>query len=116
MTAHCFRGMVVDVDLEPVVGHEQGKRRPCVVVQNDIGNRYSPVTIVVPLTGAEHVPKLSPIHVLVRKGEAGLRKDSVILCNQIRAVDQRRLRTVHGTLTDSAMKEVGQALRRSLAL
>lgn len=116
MLGKCFRGMVVDVDLEPVVGHEQGKRRPCVVVQNDTGNRHSSITIVAAVTDAEHVKKLSSVNVLLRKGTAGLTKDSVVLCDQIRAVDQRRLRTVHGKLSDELMRQVDEALKVSLAL
>lgn len=116
MLGKCVRGMVVDVNLDPVVGHEQGKRRPCVVLQNDVGNFYSSVTIVAAITGAEHVKKLSRVHVFLAQGTAGLEKDSVVLCDQIRSVDQRRLSTVHGKLTDESMRQVDVALKVSLAL
>jgi mRNA interferase MazF len=59
-------------------------------VQNDIGNQYSPMTIVVPIEGAEHIRQLYPVNVAVPKGEGGLLKDSVALCNQIRCVDEAR--------------------------
>jgi len=98
MIGSCVRGMVVDVNLDPVQGHEQGKRRPCVVIQNDIGNTYSTITIVAAITDASHVHRLSKIHVGIKAGVGGLKKDSVVLCDQIRAVDLRRLRTVHGKL------------------
>lgn len=72
------RGDVVDIDLEPVRGHEIGKTRPAVVIQNDIGNRYSPLVIVAPIRGAEHIKKLYPVNVLAPKGVGGLKKDSIV--------------------------------------
>ncbi|MGA9672336.1 MAG: type II toxin-antitoxin system PemK/MazF family toxin [Terracidiphilus sp.] len=116
MAAKPFRGMVVEVSLDPVVGHEQGRSRPCVVVQNDIGNRYSSTTIIVPLTDAAHIGTPSPIYVLVKKGDGGTTKDSYILCDQIRTVDQRRFRTVFGTLSSETMTTVDAALLVSLGL
>jgi len=111
-----FRGMVVEVALDPVVGHEQGKSRPCVVVQNDIGNRFSSTTIVVPLTDATHIKKAFPVYVLIRKGDGGLKKDSYALCDQIRVVDQQRFRGLYGTLAPGTMSAVDKALRQSLSL
>jgi mRNA interferase MazF len=116
MVAKPFRGMVVEVSLDPVVGHEQGRSRPCVVVQNDIGNRFSSTAIVVPLTDAGHIKKPSPIYVLVRKGEGGTTKDSYVPCDQIRTVDQRRFRNVYGTLSAETMAAIDKALRISLGL
>src|ERR1700674_777890 len=106
MAAKPFRGMVVEVSLDPVVGHEQGRSRPCVVVQNDVGNRFSSTTIVVPLTAASQIRTVSPIYVRVKKGEGGATKDSYILCDQIRTVDQQRFRTVFGTLSPETMANV----------
>ncbi|HEX4007118.1 MAG TPA: type II toxin-antitoxin system PemK/MazF family toxin [Acidobacteriaceae bacterium] len=108
--------MVVEVNLDPVVGHEQGRSRPCVVVQNDIGNRFSSTTIVVPLTDATHVRAPSPIYVLVKKGDGGTTKDSYVLCDQVRTVDQRRFRNVYGTLSPGTMATVDRALQISLGL
>jgi len=116
MVGKPFRGMVVEVALDPVVGHEQGRSRPCVVVQNDIGNRYSSTTIVVPLTDATHIKKQSPIYVLVTKGDGGTTRDSFVLCDQIRTVDQRRFKTVYGTLSSETMASVDAALLVSLGL
>lgn len=111
-----FRGMVVEVSLDPVVGHEQGRSRPCVVVQNDVGNRFSSTTIVVPLTDAANIRKPSPIYVLVKKGDGGTIKESYVLCDQIRTVDQRRFRSVYGTLSPGAMAAIDKALQISLGL
>lgn len=116
MVGKPYRGMVVEVTLDPVVGHEQGRSRPCVVVQNDVGNRFSSTTIVVPLTGATHIKTTTPIYVFVKKGEGGTSKDSYILCDQIRTVDQQRFRVVYGSLSDETMAKVDGALLVSLGL
>ncbi len=84
MPGKCARGAILEINLDPTVGHGIKKSRPCVVIQNDIGNKYSPLTIVAAIAGAEHVKQLDPVHVLVPKGDGGLLKDSVVLCNQIR--------------------------------
>jgi mRNA interferase MazF len=111
-----FRGMVVEVSLDPVVGHEQGRSRPCLVIQNDVGNRFSSTTIIAPLTDASHIKRPSPIYVLVKKGDGGTTKDSYVLCDQIRTVDQRRFRNVYGTLSPESMTKVDKALQISLGL
>ncbi len=116
MPGKCIRGTVLEVNLDPVVGHETGKTRPCVVIQNDIGNARSPVTIVAVITGAEHARKRYPVDVFVRKGEGGLVKDSVVTCNQIKTVDESRLGRIYGVLTDATMKRIDEALKISLAL
>ncbi len=116
MPGKVVRGTVLDIQLDPTVGHETAKTRPCVVIQNDIGNAHSPVTIVAVITGAENVRKLYPVNVRVPQGEGGLTKDSVILCDQIRSVDERRFGTIHGVLTDATMKNVDAALKISLGL
>jgi mRNA interferase MazF len=116
MAGKPFRGMVVEVSLDPVVGHEQGRTRPCVVVQNDVGNRFASTTIIVPLTGAEHVKAPSPIYVSVKTGDGGTTKDSCILCDQIRVVDQSRLGRVYGALSPETMASLDAALLVSLGL
>ena len=116
MTGRPVRGMIVEVDLDPVVGHEQGRSRPCVVVQNNAGNRFSSMTIVVPLTDATHIRKPSAIYVLAKKGDGGLRKDSVLLSDQIRAVDLVRVRRMIGVLSPEPMTAVDRALQISLGL
>ena len=116
MVGKPYRGMVVEVSLDPVVGHERGRSRPCLVVQNDVGNRFSSTTIVVPLTAATHIKTSSPIYVFVKKGEGGATKDSFILCDQIRTVDQQRFRAVYGSLSAETMARVDAALLVSLGL
>jgi mRNA interferase MazF len=116
MISKPFRGMVVEVSLDPVVGHEQGRSRPCIVVQNDIGNRFSSTTIIVPMTDAKHIQKPSPIYVLIKKGDGGATIDSYALCDQIRTVDQRRFRGIYGTLAPQTMSLIEKALRISLGL
>ncbi len=107
---------VVEVNLDPVVGSEANKKRPCVVIQNDVGNRFSPIVIVAAITGAENVPKQYPVDVRVPRGEGGLAKDSVVQCNQIRSVDEKRLVRTLGQLRPVTMAKVDKALRISLAL
>jgi len=116
MAGKPFRGMVVEVSLDPVIGREQGRSRPCVVIQNDVGNRYSSTTIVAPLTDAVHIKQPSPIYVLIKKGDGGTTKDSYVLCDQIRTVDQRRFRNAYGTLSPESMAKVDKALQISLGL
>jgi mRNA interferase MazF len=116
MVGKPFRGMVVAVNLDPVVGHEQGRSRPCVVVQNDVGNRFATTTIVVPLTDANHIKKPSPVYVPIKKNDGGVTKDSCALCDQIRVVDQQRFRGVYGTLAPETMAAVDKALKVSLGL
>jgi mRNA interferase MazF len=111
-----FRGMVVEVSLDPVIGHEQGKSRPCVVVQNDVGNRFASTTIIVPLTDAARVKAPSPIYVQVKMGDGGTTKDSCILCDQIRVVDQSRFGRVYGALSPETMACLDAALLISLGL
>jgi mRNA interferase MazF len=108
--------MVLEVNLDPAIGSEPNKTRPCVVIQNDIGNRYSPVSIVATITGAENVPKRYPVDVLVPMGEGGLSKDSVVQCNLIRSVDERRFVRTLGHLSKTTMEKVDRALRISLDL
>ena len=116
MPGKCVRGAVIEVNLDPVVGSEASKTRPCVVIQNDIGNKYSPVSIVAAITSAENVPKAYPVDVPVRKGEGGLPKDSVVQCNQLRTVDERRFVRTLGQFPLATMKKIDLALRVSLGL
>jgi mRNA interferase MazF len=116
MAGKPFRGMVVEVSLDPVVGHEQGKTRPCVVIQNDVGNRFASTTIIVPLTDASRVKAPSPIYVPVKMGDGGTTKDSCILCDQIRVVDQSRFGRVYGSLAPETMDSLDAALLVSLGL
>ena len=116
MLGKVFRGMVVVVSLDPVMGHEQGRTRPWIVVQNDVGNRYGSTTIVVPLTDAAHIKTPSPIYVPIRKGDGGAAKASFALCDQVRTVDQLRFRSALGVLSRETMANVDEALLISLGL
>lgn len=116
MPGKCVRGDVIKVNLDPTINTEIGKTRPCVVIQNEIGNRFSPRTIVAAITDAEHVRKDFPINVRISKGEGGVEKDSVILGDQIRSVDESRIVSKYGQLSKATMEKVDKALRISLAL
>lgn len=116
MPGRCVRGTVVEINLDPTLGHERTKKRPCVVIQNDIGNKYSPTTIVAVITGAENIKRSFPVNVPVPAGEAGLKKESVVLCGQIRTVDETRFGKVYGQMSSSTMRKVDAALRISLGL
>ena len=110
-----IRGEVWLAGLDPVVGSEQGKTRPVVVVQNDVANQYSPVVIVAAVTSVAN-PKAYPTEVQVRGGEAGMKKSSVILLNQIRTIDKTRLIARWGKLAPETLRRVDRALTISLGL
>ena len=107
------RGDLYSACLDPVVGSEQGGIRPVLVIQNDVGNRYSPTVIVLAVTGQINKTRL-PTHVAIEARGNGLMKDSVILAEQIRTLDKRRLRERIGMLRPEVMAEVTEALRISL--
>lgn len=103
------------VQLDPVRGSEQGKTRPCVVIQNDVGNEHSPVTIIACMT-SNVGRKEYPTNVYTSALETGLNCDSVVLLNQIRTVDKTRLRRKIGEIPESKMLEIDEALKISLGL
>ena len=107
------RGDLFSACLDPVVGSEQGGIRPVLVIQNDVGNRYSPTVIVLAVTGQMGKARL-PTHVPIACEGTGLVKDSVVLAEQIRTLDKRRLRERIGTLRPEVMARVGEALKISL--
>lgn len=109
------RGEIYLADLSPVVGSEQGGQRPVLIVQNDMGNKYSPTVIIVAITAQITKSKL-PTHVELPAKENGLNRDSVILCEQLRTIDKKRLLQLIGTLDQSYMDQVNQALTVSLEL
>src|SRR5690606_15055849 len=109
------RGEIYYADLSPVVGSEQGGVRPVLVVQNDIGNKYSPTVIVAAITSQIHKGKL-PTHVEISASDYGLPKDSVILLEQIRTIDKKRLKEKIGYLTPEMMEKVNEGLQISFGL
>lgn len=107
------RGELYYADLSPVVGSEQGGIRPILIVQNDTGNKYSPTVIAAAVTSKLNKAKL-PTHIELSAKDFGLPKDSVILLEQIRTLDKRRLKERIGALTDLQMSRVNTALLISL--
>ncbi len=109
------RGDIFYADLSPVVGSEQGGIRPVLVVQNDVGNKYSPTVIAAAITSKINKAKL-PTHIEIDAARYGLSKDSVILLEQVRTIDKRRLREKIGKLDDVQMIKVNDALSISFGL
>lgn len=107
------RGELYYADLSPVVGSEQGGVRPILIVQNDTGNKYSPTIIAAAITSQLNKAKL-PTHIELSANEFGLCKNSVILLEQIRTLDKRRLKERIGELSDATMQRVNTALLISL--
>lgn len=108
------RGDVFTISFDPVRGSEQGKDRPAVILQNDIGNRFSPTVIVAPLTTGD-IARYD-INVEVKAPEAGLTNNSLILLNQIRVVDKTRLGHYWGHMSSQTMEKVDRAILISLGL
>ena len=109
------RGDIYYADLSPVVGSEQGGIRPVLVIQNDIGNKYSPTVIAAAITSQINKAKM-PMHIELAAKDYGLNKDSVILLEQIRTIDKRRLREKIGRIDDGLMASVNNALSISFGL
>lgn len=109
------RGDIFYADLSPVIGSEQGGIRPVLIVQNDIGNKYSPTVIAAAITSQINKAKL-PTHIEISAQEYGLAKDSVILLEQIRTIDKKRIREKIGHLDDELMEEVNDAIGVSFGL
>ena len=109
------RGEIYYADLSPVVGSEQGGMRPVLIVQNDVGNRYSPTVIAAAITSQKEKAKL-PTHIQLQSRGCGLSKDSVVLLEQIRTIDKRRLKEKMGRLDAQSMSAVNRALSISFGL
>ncbi len=109
------RGDIYYADLSPVVGSEQGGMRPVLIVQNDVGNRYSPTVIAAAITSQQNKAKL-PTHIEIDADACGLSKKSVVLLEQIRTLDKRRLREKMGCLGLPVMQQVDDAIAVSFGL
>ena len=109
------RGDIYYADLSPVVGSEQGGIRPVLIIQNDIGNRFSPTVIAAAITSRESKAKL-PTHIRLYADNSGLSRDSVVLLEQIRTIDKRRLKEKMGSLNHYDMVKVDAALAVSFGL
>jgi len=109
------RGDILYADLSPVIGSEQGGLRPVLIVQNDIGNKYSPTVIVAAITSQINKAKL-PTHIEISAEEYGLTKDSVVLLEQVRTIDKKRLKEKVGHINDDLVPSINEALSISLGL
>ncbi len=109
------RGDIFYADLSPVIGSEQGGIRPVLIVQNDIGNKYSPTVIAAAITSQDTKTNL-PTHITLDCNDCGLSKDSVVLLEQIRTLDKRRLREKRGAADYLAMNRINHALSISFGL
>ena len=109
------RGEIYYADLSPVVGSEQGGIRPVLIVQNNVGNKYSPTIIVSAITSQINKAKL-PTHIELEASRYGLPKDSVVLTEQLRTIDKRRLQELVGVISNDAMEQVDNAIMVSLGI
>ncbi len=109
------RGDIFYADLSPVVGSEQGGIRPVLIVQNDVGNKFSPTVIAAAITSQRFKTNL-PTHIRVNAAGSGLAKDSIILLEQVRTLDKKRLREKMGNLPGADMQRVDEALSVSLGI
>ena len=109
------RGDIYYADLSPVIGSEQGGLRPVLIIQNDVGNRYSPTVIAAAITSRMGKNRL-PTHIDIHADRVGLAKDSVVLLEQIRTLDKRRLKEKMGHLDENMMTAVNEAIAVSFGL
>ncbi len=109
------RGEIYYADLSPVIGSEQGGVRPVLIVQNNVGNKHSPTVIAAAITSQKEKAKL-PTHIELQGNNCGLAKDSVVLLEQIRTIDKKRLKEKMGELNINSMSQVNSALQISFGL
>ncbi|MFY9908370.1 MAG: type II toxin-antitoxin system PemK/MazF family toxin [Candidatus Sulfotelmatobacter sp.] len=111
-----LRGDVFTVSLEPVQGSEQGGTRPVVVVSRDALNKFSPVVVICSITDAANKTKVYPSHVRVAAGSGGLKLESIVVCEQVRAINKTRLRDALGKFDKAVMTRIDAALKITLDL
>ena len=109
------RGDIYYADLSPVVGSEQGGVRPVLIVQNDVGNKFRPTVIAAAITSQKYKTNL-PTHIQVNANECGLAKDSIVLLEQVRTIDKKRLKERMGNLDETDMDRIDRALSVSFGL
>lgn len=109
------RGDIYYADLSPVVGSEQGGIRPVLIVQNNVGNRFSPTVIAAAITSQQSKANL-PTHIPLHADSSGLVKDSVVLLEQVRTIDKKRLKEKMGTVDENSMNEINNAISISFGL
>ena len=110
------KGQIYYADFSPVVGSEQGGYRPCLIIQNDVGNRYSPTTIIAIITSRNTKAKLPTHYWIKNKEQCGLKCDSMVECEQLRTIDKSRLKNLMGELPKDEMKIVDEKLKISLQI
>jgi mRNA interferase MazF len=110
-----YRGEVYYADLSPVIGSEQGGIRPVIILQNNVGNKYAPTTIVAPITSC-FTKKPLPTHIILDKTACGLPSDSIVLLEQIKTIDKRRLKSRMGIIEGVKWEEINKALAISVGL
>ncbi len=115
MSVNVRRGDIYYADLSPVVGSEQGGIRPVLIVQNDVGNRFSPTVIAAAITSQKDKARL-PTHIQLNTTGSGLARDSIVLLEQIRTIDKRRLKEHMGRLDEQSMNRINEALQISFGL
>ena len=108
------RGDIYYADLSPVVGSEQGGRRPVLVIQNDVGNKYAPTVIAAVITTRKTKANL-PTHVWLN-AECGLPRESMVECEQVRTLDKKRLKDFMGSVSKEVMREIDKGLKISLGV
>jgi len=111
-----LRGDVFKANLDPSEGSEQGGTRPVVVVSRDALNKFSPIVVICSITDAEHKKKFYPSHVKVNSGTGGLAKDSIVICEQVRAISKNRLKNQLGKFDKPIMTQIEAALKITLDL
>lgn len=109
------RGDIFYADLSPVVGSEQGGVRPVLIVQNDVGNKYSPTVIAAAITSRQQKASI-PTHIAINAEATGLSKDSVVLLEQVRTIDKRRLKEKMGSIDSNSMAKVNEAISISFGI
>ena len=109
------RGDIYYADLSPVVGSEQGGIRPVLIVQNNVGNRFSPTVIAAAITSQQSKANL-PTHIPLHADSSGPAKDSVVLLEQVRTIDKKRLKEKMGTVDENSMNEINNAISISFGL
>jgi mRNA interferase MazF len=110
------KGDIVLVNLNPVQGSEAGKTRPCIIIQNDVGNEFASTTIVAIVTSQKNISREYPTDVWISKNESALDLDSIVQCDQIRTIDKNRIIKKIGHLDQSIIKKINRAILVSLDL
>ena len=113
--AEVKRGDIWLVNLDPTIGHEIKKSRPAVIIQNNLGNKFSPITIIAPIT-SQKTELIYPFEVFLESRNTGLDKDSKVLLNQVRAIDKQRLVEKLGKVDEDTLSRINEAIKISLGL